>query len=386
MRALPGDPINWIAGAVIAGGVVWAGAMLLSPREAGPDVAGLQALADRLAQQQGPTLSDRTAGGRRAATNEAEMIAMPRIDYAALRRARRRLAASNNVTPEHAAASAVSTPSPAPPAPAPAVETDEADEDVLKDLALVGVTTANGKDSALLVHLESQERESVSVGGTILGFKVKAIQPEAVVLARGTEEHTLRLGDHAVTVASAGNDTEAGDDDENDASPFERRRDRGDDRDRSRFAGWFRGFGDRSLPAADFRSRGDDNDPRRLDNASDRANRTDRGDRTFGPSGFGAPIFGGGFAGFDGAGGFGSGNRQGSAATNTFASGTTRSTTNPQTARRRGSVASGDTASQPTPIANPQTQRRRGTTAQPAFGAEDNTVRQSGGTNARRSR
>jgi hypothetical protein len=360
--------------------------MVLTPREAGPDVAGLQALADRLAKQQGPMLDDRTAGGRRIAADEAGMIAMPRIDYAALRRARRRLAAANAGAPEPAASPAESTPAPPAPAPTVAVEAEEADEDALKDLALVGVTTADGKDSALLVHLESQERESVSVGGAILGFKVKAIQPEAVVLTRGTEERTLRLGDHTVAAASAGNDDDADDDDENDASPFGRRRDRGDDRDRSRFAeGFGRSFGSGAFPA-DFRSRGDDNDSRRNRDSNDRENRTDRGDRTFGASGLGAPIFGGGFPGFGGSGGFGSGNRQGAGSTNTFSSGTTGNSTNPQTARRRGTVASGDTASQPTPIANPQTQRRRGTTTQPAFGEEDNTVRQSGGTTTGRGR
>lgn len=380
MRALPENATNWVAGAVLAGGVVWAGMMLFGPSDAGPDVAGLQALADRLAQQQGPMLDDRTPGGRRAASNEAGTIVMPRIDYAALRRAKRRLAEANAATDAPVPTKSVSASPTSILTPAPAPEVADADEDDLRDLALVGVTTAGGKDSALLVHLESQERESVSVGGTILGFKVKAIQPEAVVLTRGTGEHTLHLGDHAVTVASAGNNDDRDDDGENDASPFGRRRDRGDDRDRSRFAEGFRGFGSRSSSAADFRSRNEDNGSRRTGAPNERETRTDLGARTFGASGFGAPIFGGGFPNLGGVGGLGAG------AANTFGSRATRATTNPQTARRRGTVASGDTASQPTPIANPQTQRRRGTTTQPAFGEEDNTVRQSRGTNAGRGR
>jgi hypothetical protein len=217
----------------------------------------------------------------------------------------------------------------------------------------------------------------VTVGASILGFKVKAIEPEAVILTRGAQEHTLRLGDHAVATVAADADGNAEADDDDAASPFGRRRDRGEEGDRGRFtAGFGRGFGDRSFPAADFRTRtGDIARPDAVADSGTRDGGRSFGDRAFGGSGFGTPVFGGGFPGF---GGFGSGGNQSAAPTNTFAVGSSGSTTNPQTARRRGTAAAGG-AAQPAPISNPQTQRRRGSTAQPAFGSADNTVRQSGG-------
>jgi len=380
MRALPVSAVNWIAGLVVLGGAAWAGTLAFGPRDAGPDVANLQALADRLAGQRGPTLGDRDAGGRRVASDEPELIGMPRVDYAALRRAKQRLAAAN-ATPAEAPTHVEPTPPPTTPPPAP--EPTEPADDELKNLALVGVTSADGKDAALLVHLESQERESVSVGGSILGFKVKAIQPDAVVLTRGTQDHTLRLGDHDVVQASAAGGSDSDDDD--DGSPFGRR-DRGEDR--SRFAGGFGGFGDRTFQAGDFRQRGGDGDRRQWtptdtsgfsgrDNQDRRDGRSDRGGRST-TSGFSTPVFGGGFGGFGGGfGGFSSRNRQNTGSTSTFAAGAGGSSTNPQTARRRGTQATGDGASQPEPISNPQTQRRRGTSNEPAFGEADNSARQS---------
>lgn len=261
----------------------------------------------------------------------------------------------------------------------PARVAPAAPESPVKNIALMGVTYQDNRDVAWLVNLENQERDEVSVGEDGFGFQVKEIGPESVVLARGSDQFTVRLGDKQIlvneapaVVASA--DTGGG---------GEGRRGRG-----QWGGGNAGGFGGRG-------GRGG------FGQGGGRGNRGNWGGRSFASNSFGnstPTVFGGGNSsgagggqrgvnraanggfsgragggfsgrtgggfggGFTGRGGFGGGFQMGGGANNQFAANASGPTSNPQTARRRGGQLIGGATAIETPqaITNPQTQRRLG--------------------------
>lgn len=255
----------------------------------------------------------------------------------------------------------------------------------LSQLALVGVTNEGGSDTAWLVDLKSNERQPVGQGGSILDFTVKEINPESVVLTRGTENYTLALGEKPVLLASAaGLDgiSLGGEDDSESAGPRGGRGPRGG-------PGGFGGGG--RFGAGGFAGAG--------------GGRGFPGGGGFGGGGFSGAALGassnngfggGGGGGFNrsgrtggggfGGGGFGGGTNSGGGSQ--FSASATGSTSNPQTARRRGTslIGGGTAMAAPAAISNPQTERRKGTTSTgstPAFGTGDGTTAAAGNSSRR---
>ncbi len=256
--------------------------------------------------------------------------------------------------------------------------------DPVKNLALVGVTGMGGDEQAYLVDLNTNERQAAGEGETIFGLKLDEIDDDHVVLSRGTEKYSLKLGEKQVPVASA---PDYGGSDPGGfgfGGGLGFGGNGGFGRNRGGFGGGFQPSFNRGSFGGNFGGGG---------SSSNRP----------GSNGFGAMTFGngmnrGGFN-FGGNRGGGGGNRGGGATMRTgttggafggggSGTGTTRtasttSTANPQTARRTGSRLAGGATPMPSPqgLSNPQTQRRRGTTSGQAFGQQSP---QTGGTSGTR--
>lgn len=277
-------------------------------------------------------------------------------------------------------------PTPAKPAEKPEVATPApAPESPVKNIALVGVTHADERDTAWLVDTSSNERESVAEGGQAFGFTIKDVEEDAVILARDGQDYTVRLGEKQVYVASADPLSEGADFGQG-MNQGRGRRDRGGfggqggARRNGGPGGWNRGsFGGRG-----GRNRGGfgGNDSAIVfgggsAGSSSFGNRSGfSGNRGGYPSSNRGSSARGGFggSGFSGGGGFSRG-QGGSSNPFSSASNGAGTTSNPQTARRNGSTYSGGiggTTTAPEPITNPQTQRRLGTSSanQPAFGQQ----------------
>lgn len=369
MRPTPETMVNWIAGGVIAGAAVWAGALLFAaPQDTGPDVNTLQALASRLEGRSGPDLRDREAGRRREADPDEPRFLRERIDYAALRRARRGTPVPISAPREQ--------PRSLPATRSPERVEPEASASV-ESLALIGVTSADGKTVAWVANLDAEQQESGGVGDVVFGYRVKSIDDGTVVLARGNREFTLHLEEpeppaeeEAPPVTSAAQ-TEPDDDLR---ARFADIRDRflarGESRGRGRAP--FAEIPNRNERNRDAASEDEENDrrtasaPGRDDRRNDRGNRDPRE-----PAPFPGP-FNPNFAGFgpnDTPPATGDGSNTAPAGDAAPAGSTP---INPQTARRRALVSGGSTRST---RVNPQTQRRRGNTSQPAFGEAENPGR-----------
>lgn len=273
---------------------------------------------------------------------------------------------------------------PAPPAP-PAVP-----DSPVKNIALVGVTHADNKNSAWLVDTSNSNKETVSQGERAWGFTVKDVQDDEVTLERSGQDYVIRMGDKQVQVAEASFTAAPGEDGSGD---FGDGQGQGRGR-RNRSGGQNGGFG---------RNGGGQNSG--FGNRGNFGGGNRGGGGATNSAGASPMIFGGGQnggGGFGNRGSFGGGNnyrRQASAGggytggggggygggggntnfrtsqggSNPFSSASSAgSTSNPQTARRSGaSLVGGATGtSAPKAITNPQTQRRLGTTSSntPAFG------------------
>jgi hypothetical protein len=383
MRPIPPQFLMTAAAGVLLIGAGYAATLYAArPKQSGPNTTQIAALAQRLQEQPSATqplaLANAPGRGVRAAPPKA-VAARPAAP-----------APERTVTPE--------PPKPIVNPPRYPVRATNGAAERIKSVALMAVTHEDGKDRAWLVNLKTsdREREEASVGDSVFGFKVKEIDPESVVLADGRSEFKLRLGDKPIQLVSASTDSASGGE--------------GGGMDMMGFGmggpGGFPGMGGRgafpgmggrggfggfrpggfggggfggnrfggggNFNAMNFGGRGGQN---RFGGGrfggfggGGAGNRFGAGGNRFGGGGLRAGGFGGG--GF-GGGGFGGNRFGGGMQTNSqFAAGSTASSSNPQTARRRGvSVASGGAAQpRPQPISNPQTQRRTGTTSGPAFG------------------
>jgi len=360
----------WIAaGAVLLGGIAWAGSLVLSPvRTTGPDAATLRALAQRV---EGLTLDEPALGQPTEAPAPAPIVvAKPAPKVTALPVARPRVAAPGPV---------------APPAPVEAPPPS----DPTKSIALMGVTFEGGKDTAWLVDLDRKERENAAVGERAFGFTVKKIAGDAVVLARGSDEYSIRLGEKQIPTVSVVS-SDAGEGGPGGmfpggpgGFPFGGRGDRGGSGgfDLSRLAELRDRFGGGSRSFASFggdggwRSWGGGDSGRSWGGGGDSGRSWGGG----GDSGRNRGSGGGGFSGgspmmampfMGGWGGRGSSNQN--------QTGGPTATSNAQTARRRGTTVTGggQAMPEPEPITNPQTQRRLGNTSGPAFGTTSPTGNQ----------
>lgn len=400
MRSPSTSVMLWGAGLVLVGGGGWAARLWSEkPVVAGPDLRNLQHLAATLERpaEEDPVLEAPAASGRTAVLPVPVPQGMPRVVVP------RRPVATGSV----AKPTTLPVRAPILPAVAPARVAPASSDDAVKNLALLGVTFAGGKDAAWLMDLESRTRETAAVGESILGFTVKEIEPDRVLLARGGRDYSLRLGEKpilvatatALTVASAG----GGLDDE--PSPFGfgpggpggpgglgGPGGRGFPGGFGVPGGGFGGFGGPGGPGggrfggggfggAGFGGSG-------ATTSAGSGGGSAGGGGGFGGGGVGQAGFGGGgfgSGGFGGGGGFGqSGGTSGGTSAGT-SSASSSSTSNPQTARRQGSRLTGDAdpVVQPEAIVNPQTQRRTGSTSQPAFGQADGTVRGQTGNSSR---
>jgi hypothetical protein len=370
------------AGSLLLVGGAWAGSIYRSaPAYRGPDTAQLEALAGRLQTSSVATLEALpdppvVSAPRRVVTPAAParvavapVVAAPRVNAPVL-------------PPAGSAPSA---------APAPVVVPAKPAESPVKSLALMGLTHRGKEDTAWLVDISNMERETAEVGDRAFGFTVKEIGAETVLLSRNGTEYELRLGEKSIPTPPsqvvAMNDGsgfgEAGDFGNGGMG----RRGRGQGR-QSGFSG-FGGQGRGSSRSGFGGGRGSFGSTGSAPSFGSSNNSSgfggNRGNRQSSNSGssFGGNRGGSSFGGNRGSTGFsgGTGGRNfggSSSMTSQFAAGgTTASTSNPQTARRRGSRLSGDTPAQPTPqaIANPQTQRRIGTSSGTAFGQAGTTGR-----------
>lgn len=393
MRSPSTSGMLWAAGLVLVSGCVWAACIWdEKPQASGPDLRNLQHLAaslDREAEA-APTLAD-PALSRFTPAPPKQVVATP----PAVRLVARTTPARPRLQREPRRAAVPSLPPVAPPSPAPPVA-----EDAVKNLALLGVTYADGKDAAWLMDLGTRNRETAAVGEAVLGFTVKEIEPDRVLLTRGGRDYSLRLGEKPILVASASpiSTPSAGDGGGEDA-PFGfgpggpgGPGGRGGAGGRfaggpgGRFAGGPGGFGGFGGASGAFGNRfgggGGFSAPGGGSSTSTNSGGGGGGGFTPPGGGFGGGGFGGG--GFAGGGSGQSFGASGASSTTSRASG---STSNPQTARRQGSRLTGDAdpVEQPAAIVNPQTQRRTGSSNQPAFGQADTTVRGQTGSGSRTS-
>jgi hypothetical protein len=393
MQGLSSKHMLFAAALILAGGVSWAGALLMSPPNVPSGASEVQLLAHKMNSAPPATITEPTA-----VTITPEEQSTPVV---------KPVVKPVDIKKTDTAKKADKTPAPAP---GPTVVT-VANDDPVKNIALTGVTFEGGKDTALLLDTSSNDRERATVGERVFGFTVRKIDSDSVTLARGSDQYTIRLGDKLVQdpyYASADTGSDPLSDPTNQFGGGRNRF------GRNGFGGFgrngFGGFGRNGFGRNGFGGFG--GFPGR--GGFGGANATTAGFGG-GPGGGGAPtVFnsggngnnGGGFnrggnrpqvnIGFNGGGGgFGGGGfgGQGGAFGQTNSTSTRSSTSNPQTALRTGaSLISGSTSrvSKPQTISNPQTQRRLGTTSGPAFGSgsgssnnRNGTSRTTGGTTYR---
>ena len=386
MRSPSTSGMLWGAGLVLVSGCVWAARIWDDrPRSSGPNLHSLQKLASSLERKvdEVPPLAASAELIRTPPPAGPGVGGTPRVAAA------RQPSAAPAVTPIRLTRRASSLP---PVAPSPSAP--EVNDDAVKNLALLGVTFAGGKDTAWLLDLGTRDREMAGVGESVLGFIVKEIEPDRVLLTRGGRDYSLRLGEKpllvaatsAVTVAS----TDVGSSDfGGDESPFAF------------------GPGGPGGPGGRFGGRGGAGGPGGMFGGPGGMFGGPGGGRFGGNPGGGggggsttSPSSPGGNSGGNGGGGFispmnftsgggGGGGFNPGGGTSGGSSGSTGSSTgstsNPQTARRNGSRLTGDAepVEEPAAIVNPQTQRRTGSSNQPAFGQTEGTVRgQTGGSSS----
>lgn len=370
---------RWVAAAgILAAGSAWAGTLLFSPvKDQGPDTAQLRTLAERLQAQpvlaESPELTAPAPSSRPVPATRVRAATPPR--------------SFSRPIPVLPPAAALPAPAEKPAVTAaaekPAPAAPKKPESPVKNLALMGITHRGDNVEAWLVNLENQERDVASLDDDAFGLTVKEIGDESVLLARGSEEYLLRLGEKPIPAPAA------------EASPASASTSDGGSREggrSGRFGSgrWGGGDGsrdgssDRSQRFAEFRSRfgggsrwsGGGASPPAPPSSSpvlgasatpsastgSGSSGRSRGFRSSGSSSYGSGGFGGGQA-FPGQGGA-------AGSTSQFAAGSTAPTPNPQTARRRGAQLVGESQPLPAPeaLTNPQTQRRTGASSGPAFG------------------
>lgn len=368
------------AAGILALGAAWAGVIYqTTPTYRGPDPAQLGALAARVQSAPAPeTVLEVVPSRYRAAVTREFPVARP---------------VQKKNSPVNGDAAPRKPLVKAPPVKPPVAIVTSRDEAV-KNIALTGVTHENGQDMAWLIDVSSHDRQTAEKGESAFGFTIKEIQPEAVLLSRGADEFLVRMGDKQIPVVYTASADTSGDDGGGfggfggfgGPGGFGGRGGRGGFGGPGGFAGFggrggfggFAGFAGRggfgggSFGGGNFGGGGGFSGSSNSGGQS-----SNRGTTTFGGGGFGGGGFGG-FGGGFGGGGFGGfgGNRS---TTQTAAN---QPTSNPQTARRRGSRLTGGATPMPTPdpISNPQTQRRNGSTSGPAFGDTTSTGNRGGTT------
>jgi hypothetical protein len=369
------------AAGILALGAAWAGAIYrATPTYRGPDPAQLGALAARMQSAPAPETVLEVAPGYHApvVARVSQLAAKPRT----------------KATPTKQTAAVTKPTSKGPATGTPGAAVVVSRDEAVKNIALTGVTHENGQDMAWLVDVSSHDRTTAEKGESAFGFTIKEIQPEAVLLSRGTDEFLVRMGDKQVPVVYVASADTSGDD----GGGFGGFGGFGGPGGRGGFGGGGRGgfggfggagrggfggfggfggrggFGGGGFGGGNFGGGGGGG----FSGASTSSNTG--GNRGGGGGNFGGGGFGGGGFGGGGFGGFGGGGFGGNRSTTTTAA--NQPTSNPQTARRRGSRLTGDATPMPTPaaISNPQTQRRNGSTSGPAFGDTTSTGNRGGTT------
>ena len=392
MRAAKNQVRYLGAAGVLLAGTAWAGTVYrTAPAVSGPNPAQLRTLAARLESstpETDPLLDAAPSTG-------AVRISLPSVKKPSTSSGPKLNAPvlpSAGTAPAPAAEPAKPTPAPEPVNP-------------VKSIALMGVTNRGDVETAWLVNLENQERELAAVGDRAFGMTIKDIEPEQVVLTDGNEEYLLHLGEKQIPVAQVASTADAGNGGGFDPNGGGGRRGRnggggwgGQGGNNSGFSGrrgsW--GGGGSSNWGGGGRSSGGSYSGGASSSGSSygSSNSGYSGRRNGGYSSNSGSSYGrsgGGYSGGGGGGYSGGGGGRGSSnSTSQFAAGSSGSTSNPQTARRRGGQLTGDTPAQPMPsaISNPQTQRRIGTSSGSAFGTQQQgqSGRNSGFSNSGRSR
>jgi hypothetical protein len=346
---------RWIAAlGLLAAGSAYAGHLAVTPPAAkSAETNSIRLLADRLRSNSAPPVpalgtgvlpsGSRPVSSQATAESEGGRLPAPRTP----------------AQPAPAADGALSVPS-----------GDAGTDTGAKNIALMGVTNSDGEDQAWLVNLDNQEREVVDEGGAAWGFTVKDIEDESIILARGAEQFTLRLGEKEIPVQEAPAPAQAMSESGRRGNWGGRGGDGGSRRDRMRQ--WMASQGGR-WSGRSGRSWGGGGSNWSSSSSSSgssdwRSRRGDRGSRSSSGRSFSAGGFNPGMGWAMSGGG---GNRRGSQTQNTGP------TSNPQTARRRGGqlIGGADPIEAPDTITNPQTTRRLGTNSSVAFGEQNNNSR-----------
>ncbi|MFN3650692.1 MAG: hypothetical protein ACK47B_14040 [Armatimonadota bacterium] len=407
MRPIPSRMVLMSAGGVLVAGVAWAGTIYSAPSAApGPDPITMRALADRLEAVPAEDAELEVESATRTVPFGGARTGLPEGSKLTVRQVRPAAATPAGEQRPVVTAATITVPVAEP-------------EDPVKSIALTAVVNEDSGEQALLVNIRTRDRETVSEGDQVFGFTVRDIQPEAVLLARGGGEYTVRLGDKIIPAGDGGfgtavtADGEAGGpggpggpfggpegfsgfggfggpDDARRAEWMQRMAQGGFGR--GGFGGgnnWNRGGGNwgggnNGSRASSNRSRSSNN--RNWSSASRNTGGWGGNRGGFGGGGFGGGGFAGNRTGGFGGGGFGgggfAGNRTGGFGGGGFGGGgfggnrgmtgsaASASSSNPQTARRNGTRPSGGSGASttPQPIQNPQTARRTGSSSGPAFG------------------
>lgn len=169
-----GNGLRWLAagGVLISSGASAAYLQLRQPTAAMPDLRPMRMLAERL---------DRSA----PVTSAGDLLRVDPDSGSTLPKGTRHTAVSaRSRTDENAGV----------PSAADAVPT-ATDVTPVKSLALIGVTSIGGKESAWLVDLDKHEHFSAVAGQEVEGMQVRDIQPERVILTQNGNDYELRLGE-----------------------------------------------------------------------------------------------------------------------------------------------------------------------------------------------
>jgi hypothetical protein len=374
---------RWLgAGAVLLAAGAYAGTVVARPTAyAGPDPGQIRELATRLQSHQGVTaisLEVPPTAPAPAPVPDPQPAARP-VSRTPVRMAGPRVGLLPVLPPATPAAEPVPAPAPAPP-PAPVSP--------VKSIALMGVTHQDAGETAWLVNVDTRERELASEGESAFGLTVKEIGPESVLVTHDGQEYTLGLGEKQIPMVEAPQPAAA------EAPGFAGGGMGRGGRRGNRAQGMGQGGGQRGFAGRGGRNRGNWGGGSAMTfgasgmgtgtNATsggfsgNRGSGRGTGNTSFSggrQGGFSGGRQGGGFSGGgSGFGGFSATGQRNGGSTSQFAAGAAGSTSNPQTARRRGvslsggMQGSGQGGMDIQAIVNPQTQRRTGTTSGPAFG------------------
>src|SRR4051794_21347380 len=147
MQGLSSKHMLFAAALILAGGVSWAGALLMSPPSVPSGTGEVQLLAHKIGSTPPAVIAEPNAVGL-AQDEQQKPVVKPVAKPAEEKK------------PEKVE----KKPDTPAPTPTPNITLPVAAEDPVKNIALTGVTFEGGKDTALLLDLASSEHQNATVG------------------------------------------------------------------------------------------------------------------------------------------------------------------------------------------------------------------------------